>query len=51
MAASAMAEKKLVGHRSQRVATLRQFFKQPNMISMRLRYRRLSYEMSTLRAF
>lgn len=36
VAARAMAEKKAVGHRSSRVATPRQSFRQRNMISMRL---------------
>jgi ubiquinol oxidase len=44
VAARAMADRKTVGHRSYRVATRRQSFRRPNMISMRLRllYRRLS---------
>ena len=37
VAASMMAEKKVSGHRSYRVATRRQSFRRPNMISMRLR--------------
>ena len=37
VAASMMAEKKVSGHRSYRVATRRQSFSLPNMISMRLR--------------
>ena len=36
-AASAMAERKTFGHRSYRVATRRQSFSLPNMISIRLR--------------
>ncbi len=44
VAASAIAERKTFGHLSYRVATRRQSFSLPNMISMRLRrlYRRLS---------
>lgn len=37
VAASMMAEKKVSGQRSYRVATRRQSFRRPNMISMRLR--------------
>ncbi len=37
VAASAMAEKKVSGQRSYRVATRLQSFRRPNMISMRLR--------------
>ena len=37
VAASMIAEKKVSGHRSYRVATRRQSFRRPNMISMRLR--------------
>ncbi len=37
VAASMIAEKKVSGHRSYRVATRRQSFNRPNMISMRLR--------------
>ena len=37
VAASMIAEKKVSGQRSYRVATRRQSFRRPNMISMRLR--------------
>ena len=37
VAASMMAEKKVSGHRSYRVATRLQSFNRPNMISIRLR--------------
>jgi len=37
IAARAMAEKKVFGQRSDPVATRRQSFSRPNMISMRLR--------------
>lgn len=37
VAASMIAEKKVSGHRSYRVATRRQSLRRPNMISMRLR--------------
>ncbi len=37
VAASMIAEKKVSGHRSYRVAMRRQSFNRPNMISMRLR--------------
>ena len=37
VAARAIAEKKVSGQRSYRVATRRQSFRRPNMISMRLR--------------
>lgn len=45
VAASAMADRKTFGHRTYRVATRRQTFKRPNMISIRLRrlQRCLSY--------
>lgn len=53
VAASAIAEKKVFGHRSYRVATRRQSLSLPNMIPMRLRrlYRRLSYRTGVFRFF
>jgi len=50
---TAIAEKKVSGHRSYQVATRLQSFNRPNMISMRLRrlYLRLSYLMAFLRDF
>ncbi len=48
-----MAEKKVSGHRSYRVATRLQSLSLPNMISIRLRrlYQRLSYLTAFLRDF
>src|SRR6056297_3541837 len=53
VAARAIAERKVSGHRSYRVATRRQSLMRPNMISIRLRrlYRRLSYFTVFLRDF
>ncbi|SEK48236.1 Integrase core domain-containing protein [Roseovarius nanhaiticus] len=52
-AARVMADRKTFGHLSYRVATRRQSFCLPNMISIRLRrlYRRLSYLTISLRCF
>ncbi len=52
-AASAIAERKTLGHLSYLVATRRQSLSLPNMISIRLRrlYRRLSYRTAVLRCF
>src|SRR6056297_194210 len=53
VAARAIAERKVSGHRSYRVATRLQSLRRPNMISIRLRrlYRRLSYFTAFLRDF